>query len=190
MNDTPIVKRGPGRPRKNPAPGVEREAVREPVSSKQFKMRAAPNWETMDPSRGDTPDRFHIDPSLIPPGMSAQWVTNSIFGQEQAQHRGKFEQNGWTPVHQDDFDGQFDGMFMPKGKEGEINQDGLVLMMRPKQITEKAQRAEKKRAYEQVAIKEQALRGGDIPVSLDARHESATSTNRINKSYERVEIPD
>lgn len=187
----PVValKRPRGRPRKNP---VEREAPREAMrqdSSKPLRMRAKPNWETMDASGPETPDRFRIDPSLIPDGMSAQWVTNTVFGQEMPHHRADFERGGWTPVHQDDFDGQFDGMFMSRGKEGEINVDGLVLMVRPKEITDKAVRKNKLKAYEQVAIKEQALRGGDLPISLDPSHPSAVRTNKVNRTLERVEIP-
>lgn len=186
MDEAP-AKRGRGRPRKTQ---VEREVMREPVRTKSWDMKAKPNWETIDPTIEDSPDRLYVDPSLIPEGMSLQWVVDSIFGQEQSQARGTFERTGWTPVHQSDFGGQFDGRFMPKGKEGEINVDGLVLMARPKAMTDKARRAETKRAYEQVAIKEQALRGGDIPITLDSRHPSATNTNKINKSYERIEIPE
>lgn len=192
MTDAPVVKRGPGRPRKNPAPaGVEREPVREAVSSKKFKMRAQPNWELVDPNAVDSPDRLRINPDLIPAGMSALWVTDSVIGQGVPQHRSEFERKGWTPVHQEDFDGQFDGMFMPKGADGEINVEGLVLMMRPKEMTLKAERNDKRKAYEQVAIKEAALTGGDLPgVSLDPDHPSARNSNRIRKSREAIEIPD
>lgn len=178
-------RRGPGRPRKVSA-GADREPIREP---KQWKMRAKPNWETFDATAEDSPDRLRINPELIPEGMSAVWVTDSVYGQQLPQHRADFERKGWTPVHQDDFDGQFDGMFMPKGKEGEINTDGLVLMMRPKEMTDKAKRNDLKRAREQVSIKEQSLRSGDLPVSLDSQHQSALNSNRISKSYERISIP-
>lgn len=178
------VKRGPGRPRKHPL--VERAPAREP---RTYKMRAAPNWEAFDIDADDTPDRLRIADHLIPVGMSLQWVTDSVYGQSFQQHRAKFEQRGWTPVHQDDFDGQFNGMFMPKGKAGEINVDGLVLMARPKELTERARKADKRAAYEQVAIKEQALRGGDLPITLDPRHPSAVNTNRVNKTMERIVVP-
>ncbi len=187
MTEAPIATpKRRGRP-----PKIRQEPVieREPTRTKNFKMRARPNWETVDPNAMDSPDRLKIDPSLIPEGMSAQWVTDSVLGQGVPQHRADFERKGWTPVHQDDFDGQFDGMFMPKGKNGEINVEGLVLMMRPKEMTDKAELQNRRQAYNQVAIKEQALRGGDIPVTLDAQHESARRTNRINKTMERIEIP-
>jgi hypothetical protein len=64
-------------------------------------------------------------------------------------------------------------------------------MMRPKELTARAEKADRRRAQEQVAIKEQALTGGDMPgVSLDARHQSATNTNRIRRSVERIEVPE
>lgn len=187
MNDQP-VKRKPGRPRKNP---VEREPMREPVQTKKYKMRASPNWEEVDPLATDSPDRLRIDPGMIPEGMSAMWVTDSVYGQAVPQHRSEFERKGWTPVHQDDFDNQFNGMFMPKDAPGEINVEGLVLMMRPVQMTKKAEMADKRKAWEQVAIKEQALRGGDLTgVSLDTRHATALNSNKINKTMERITIPD
>jgi len=181
------VKRGPGRPRKNPLP----PKVEPKVEAKtQYKMRAKPNWETYDATTEDTPDRLRIDRSLIPEGMDLQWVTSEVFGQPDPQHRADFEKKGWTPVHQDDFNGQFNGMFMPKNAPGEITVHGLVLMARPLEFSERARKLDRRRATEQVMIKEQALRGGDIPVSLDSRHPTAVNTNRISKSYERIEVPD
>ncbi len=181
-----VVKPRRGRPPKNP--GVEREPKHDARPS--LKMRAKPNWETVDPTESDSPDKLHIPPHLIPEGMAALWVTDSIFGQAQPQHRASFEKKGWTPVHQDDFDGQFDGMFMPKGAQGEIKMEGLTLMMRPKHLSDKAARADKRAAQEQVMVKEQALKGGDLPVSLDSTHPSAVGFNRINKSIERIAIPE
>lgn len=169
-------------------PPVEREDKRDIAPS--LKMRAKPNWETIDPLAETTVDKLKIDPALIPEGMSAQWVTDSIYGQPQAQRRAGFEKGGWTPVHQSDFDGQFDGMFMPRGMDGEIKMEGLVLMMRPKEITDAAQRRDKRAAREQVMIKEAALTGGDIGASLDSQHPNALKFNHINKTRERLVIPE
>jgi hypothetical protein len=180
------VKRGPGRPRKNPQPKVEAKQA----PKVQHKMRAAPNWATVDPNEQDAPDRLHIDRSLIPDGMDLLWVTSEVFGQADHQHRAEFERKGWTPVHQEDFDGRFDGMFMKRGDPMEITVRGLVLMARPLELSRKAKERDKRMAREQVAIKEAALRYGDIPIPLDARHPSAVNSNRINKSFERIEVPE
>ncbi len=182
----PTVKRGPGRPRKSVEPKTEAKAAPKVYP----KMRAAPNWATVDPNEADAPDRLHIDRSLIPDGMDLLWVTSEVFGQPDHQHRAEFERKGWTPVHQEDFDGRFDGMFMKKGDPAEINVRGLVLMARPLELTKKAKAREKRAAREQVEIKEAALRYGDLPISLDARHPSAVNSNRISKSYERIAIPE
>jgi len=176
------------KPKRGRPAAVEREAKHEPKPS--LKMRARPNWEDIDPTENDSPDKLHISPHLIPPGMSALWVTDSIYGQPQPQHRAAFEKKGWTPVHQEDFDGQFDGMFMPRGMDGEIKMDGLTLMMRPKELTDRAKKADRKAALEQVAVKEQALRGGDLNTPLDSQHQSALGYNKINKSVERLTIPE
>src|SRR5882672_4817908 len=175
-------------PKKRGRPPINREPLREVAPS--LKMRARPNWLDIDPAAQDTPDKFHIDPSKIPAGMSALWVTDSVLGKPMPQHRAGFEKTGWTPVHQDDFDGQFDGMFMPKGMDGEIKQEGTTLMMRPKELTDRAKAVDQRNAREQVQIKEQALRGGDLNTSLDSQHPSAINSNRVNKSYERVTIPE
>lgn len=187
MSDEP-VKRGPGRPRKNPV--MDREPKRETMAN-PLKMRAKPNWETLDADGPETPDRLYISPDKIPEGMSAQWVTTSVFGQEVATHRASFERKGWTPVHQDDFDGQFNGKWMPKDKPGEIEVDGLVLMVRPKELTDKARLIDDYKARQEVAIKERALRGGEMPgTTLDPSHPSALRTNKLNKSLERIEVPE
>lgn len=182
------VKRGPGRPRK------PLEAKPEPVAAApapKYKMKAKPNWDDLDPTAEETPDRLKIREDLVPEGMSLQWVTDSVLGQNMAQHRALFERTGWTPVHQEDFDGQFNGMFMPKNAPGEINVEGLVLMARPKEITDKAKRAEQRKSREQIEIKERALRGGDLPgVTLDSRASNAVNSNRINRSYERISVPE
>lgn len=175
-------------PKRRGRPPLNREPLREAAPS--LKMRAKPNWVDIDPTATDSPDKFRIDPSKIPPGMAAQWVTDSILGKPMPQHRAGFEKTGWTPVHQDDFDGQFDGMFMPKGMDGEIKQESMTLMMRPIELNTRAKALELRAAREQVNIKEAALRGGDINTSLDSQHPSAINSNKINKSYERIAIPE
>lgn len=155
----------------------------------RWTMKAGNRWEDGNDNADTGPDRLHINKEDIPEGMDLMWVTSAIFGQEVPQHRAQFERKGWTPVHGEDFDGCYDGKFTPKGAKGEIGVDGLVLMARPIELTKKAKQREYAAAREQVRIKEQALRGGDMPVS-GADHPSAIGSNRINRSYERLAIPE
>lgn len=177
------IKRGPGRPRKV---GVEREEMR---PKKVWNMRSNPNWESIDPTIDDSPDQLRIAPHLIPEGMSLQWVTESVLGKPMPERLAMFERKGWTVVHNDDFDGQLDGLYDKKGAQAPIRKDGMVLVARPKELTAKARRRDHINALEKVKIKEQALRGGDVGATLDAQHNTALRFNHITKSTERIAIP-
>ena len=180
-DEPPVIKRGPGRPPK----------VIPKVEPKTWNMKAKPNWEEYGATDDEaTPDRLRIDRSLFPEGMDLVWVTNSVFGQPMPDRRQVFEKRGWTPVHQTDFDGQFNGMFMKKDDPGEITVDGSVLMARPVEISEKARQVDRRAALNQVRLKEQSWRAGDIGTTLDSRHESALTSNRINRTIERLDIPE
>ena len=186
------VKRGPGRPPK--AKPAEAEAAPSPS---KFKMKAKPNWEEISPLDEQTPDKYKFPPSIeakLPTDLSFQWVRNTIVGQEDPQWRGGFEKTGWTPVHQEDFDGLLDGVFMRKGDASEINVGGMVLMARPKELSDKAKLQQQREARQQVAIREQALLNGDVGVTLDGTHKSALSTNRINRQFDggfqRLSVPE
>jgi hypothetical protein len=159
--------------------GIERDEKREEMRP-DFKgrMKHAPNWENMEPNDGPITDRFHIDPDQIPEGMAAQWVTDSVYGQPQTYHRSGFEKNGWTPVNQEDFEGRFDGQFMPKGQSGEIKIEGSTLMMRPQELSDQAKLRDAKAAKTKVKGREEYLTGA-----------SALPSNRITKSYEKLDIP-
>lgn len=172
-------------------PGVEREVPR--PEKKEWKMKAGANWASVSPEDyyADNPDKLHIPRNEIPENMDLQWVTDSVFGQPQPERRAVFEKRGWTPVHQEDFDGRFDGRFMAKGAQGEIKVDGSVLMARPLELSLQARRADRRAALEQVSVKEQGLMGGDIKgVALDTQHETALRSNKINRSFERISIPE
>lgn len=169
------------------APPVSEAAKAKP----KYKMKAKPNWteDDIDTLPDDTPDRLRIEPHLVPEGMSLQWVTTEVYGQPMPQRRALFEKRGWTPVHQEDFDGVFDGMFMPKGADGEIKIEGMVLMARPSEMTRKARLMDKFNADEKIRIKERELLGGGLNTPLDSMHPSALKTNKIGRSMERIEVP-
>ena len=180
------VKKGPTRTKN---PGIERDEKR-PES--RWVMKARPEgWGDGDEFEiDDAPNKQMIPRHMIPEGMDMRWVTDSVFGQPFAEWRGQAERAGWTPVHPEDFDGQFDGMYAPKGAKGECRVEGQVLMARPMELSTKARRRDRRAALEQVSIKEQALTGGNIEkVSLDTQHESALRSNKISRSYERIAIP-
>lgn len=164
-----------GKPRGKKAP-VDREPVHETMRP------AAQKYEFLD---DEDDDRLKVPKELIPDGMDYQWVTDSILGQPQPQRRARFERRAWTPVPAE----RHDGVYTPKGYKGEINVDGLVLMERPLELSIRARQKEKMKAREQVYVREQQLRGGDLgnKVAFDTRHQSVN--NKISKSYEAIPVP-
>lgn len=159
------------------------------------KMRAKPNWES-DEFAGvglDGVDRLHIPTDMVKAlwrdGVALQWITRSVRGQEFPQEVSKMVRGGWTPVHQSDFDGLLDGMFMPKGHDDVITVDDCMLVARPVEIQLKAKQAERRAAQLPLQIAEDLLGTGLRNVS-GGNHPTAIAGNRIVKSVERVEIPE
>jgi hypothetical protein len=136
--------------------------------------------------------RMHIDKSEYPDGFDLQFVTKSIYGQEQPSHTAGFYRRGWEPVHGTDFEGRFDGRWTPPGYKGPIEIDGMILVARDARWSAKAKEDDRRKAQMALAVKEQQLRGGQIEgVGMDggSTHPSALASNKIRKSYERLRVP-
>lgn len=171
--------------------------VRERLQAIPQKPRGAARWSMKAGNRwddavelSDTDNALHIPKEEIPEGMDLMWVTSEVYGQPQPRHRANFENTGWTPVHQEDFDGLFDGRWAPKGSDGEINHGGLVLMAKPLEMVQKARARDKVRARQQVQIKEQQWRSGELPGVMGADDPTARRFNHVNRSVERIPVPD
>ena len=157
------------------------------------KMKARPNWDdnTADAVGDEGTDRLKIPRELIDKmardGVALQWVTRSVRGQDAPQETAKFVKGGWTPVHQSDFDGIFDGMFMPKGVDDVIGVEDCMLVARPMEIQRKAKQRERHQAGEPLRIKQAELGAGlNMP---GGNHPSAIRQNRINITREGIEVP-
>lgn len=167
-----------------------------PKASIFAKMKSRPNWESDDfvGVGEDYVDRLRIPPEIIQAlhrdGVALQWITRSVRGQETPQEVSKMTRGGWTPIHQSDFDGILDGMFMPKGHDEVITVDDCMLVARPTEIHAKAKMAERRDAVRPVQTIEQQIHGRGIPGVTGADHPTATRGNAIKKSVERIEIPE
>jgi hypothetical protein len=161
----------------------------------RLKMKALPNWES-DEFVGvglDGVDRLKVPQDIVTAlhrdGFALQWITKSIRGQEMPQEVSKMVRGGWTPVHQSDFDGLLDGMFMPKGHDDVITVDDCMLVARPTEIHAKSKLAERRDARRPLQITEEQT-GRGIPGVTGGDHPTATRGNHIKTSLERVEIPE
>ncbi len=185
-----------GKPRGKPGlADVKAAADRAEPKSMLAKMKARPNWESEDfvGVGVDGVDRLKIPDEIIEAlrrdGVALQWITRSVRGMETPQEVSKFTRGGWTPVHQEDFDGILNGIFMPKGHADVIGVDDCMLVARPAEIDAKARMAAHREARRPMQVVEEQL-GRGIPNVTGSDHPTATRGNTIKKSFERIEIPD
>lgn len=88
-----------------------------------------------------------------PPGWTYEWKTHSVFNKEFPQYMTSLMRTGWTAVpaarHRD--------LTYP-GYEGEsILVDGMLLMERPKELTDRVRKRETNKAWDQVRNAEAKL---------------------------------
>jgi len=172
-------KRGHGRPRAVRVDDPFEGAPKKPVNPNFAR------WEGFEAKEEDNSfGSQHVPPEIIPEGIEYQWINDSVHGEKQST-RFDYERTGWMPVPADR--PGHEGRWTTAGATGEIIYKGQVLMERPKYMSDRARAKEQRAAREQVFIKENQLKGGDIKgVNLDAQHPRALATNRISKTYEPV----
>ena len=127
-------------------------------------------------------DDFYIDRSRIPPGWDMEWKTKTVLGAEDPAQMVGYIRMGWesVPLH------MFPEM-MPVGWRGNtIERKGMLLMMRPKQVTDMVRATDAKRARDAIRAKEQQL--SSAPDGQFTR-DHAQAKPKIGKSYEPMPIP-
>jgi hypothetical protein len=179
LQETP---RKRGRPKKN----AQRSPIHEGRQPDDGRLLISRNGQTYEYIAEDEPDRLKVPAHMIPDGMAYLWVMVSVLGQDWLQWRNRRMRTGWRPVPAE----RHDGIFMPKGFQGEINVDGLVLCEKPIEFVERDRIKTKKSAVEQVWLREQAMRGGNLDnIGFDTTSEKGRKANRIGKTYEAIPVP-
>jgi hypothetical protein len=118
-----------------------------------------------------------------PAGWTYEWKTHSVFNKEYPQYMHSLQRTGWSPVpsarHRD--------LIYP-GYTGEsIINDGMILMERPKELTDRVRRREFMRAVEQVRSSEAKL--ADAPPNTAPRGTQSYTAPRVSGHVGPV-IPD
>lgn len=195
--DDPIIEPRPARPKVAHAPLPTGKAP-EPIDAtpsaplkfaeEDPRTRAARRAaELMDHGIADADgaeDKFRIDPKLIPEGWSYEYRRHTVLGKEDPSYQVMLAQKGWEPVPADRHP-----ELMPMGFRGNtIEREGMILMERPKQITDMANDREYRRAREQMGAKEAQLHSA--PAGTAPRDNKGNSLVKLGKSYEPLAIPD
>lgn len=126
----------------------------------------------------DSGDKFYVDPSIIPDGMSYEWKRVTYVGKEDRTHQARMARNHWRPV--------------PSSRHPEIaggNGDepivieGLMLMEREAYLTDEAHAENKQAAFDQVQTQMARLQQIEVGRGMEAGKPS------VVRSMERVAIP-
>lgn len=142
--------------------------------------------EVLSRKRKGGVDPFDIPREIIPEGYSYQWNVVTVTGNAEIcldQGLGMYE-NGWRPVPAQ----RHPGLFIARGKTGDIVRGGLRLEERPVALTEEAQREHVRDAKRLISDRNDALKlsgvknglpdgmemsrryrgtGGDVRMSID-----------------------
>jgi len=159
-------KRGPGRPRMTESairPGIRMEPIRE-------RKRKG----------GQVADKFHIDPSQIPAGMSYEWKRATVYGASDPYYDVQMREQGWEPVQ-----AERHPELVASGTTGSIVRDGLILMERPVELTEEARSEDYASAIEPVHTMKQKI--GEAPAGTLPR-EAPNLRNSMRTTYEAMPI--
>lgn len=128
-------------------------------------------------------NKFYVDMSDVPDGWTYEWKTKSVLGKEDPAYQVGLARTGWEPVPADRHP-----HMMPQGKYSTIERDGMVLMERPKEISDAMRKKDLDEARRRVQIKEEQL--NSAPAGQFQRNKSdGTNLAKVSKHYEPMPIP-
>ena len=162
----------------------QRAAMRQAMRADDPRERAAKRAAELRGNIGDMDegnDEFFIPQHIIPDGWTYEWKRRTVLGQEDPAYQVALARKGWEAI-----DAARHPEMMPIGARGIVERKGMVLMERPKEITDEIRQIEKKNARNQVRAKEEQL--NSAPEGQFGRDHANVRPN-IKKSYSPIAIP-
>lgn len=130
-------------------------------------------------------DEFYISADMVPDGWTYEWKRRTVYGQEDPAYQVALARTGWEPVP-----ARRHPEMMPVNWKGEtIERKGMVLMQRPREITERVEQLDLRKARNQVRAKEQQLAAAP-PGTMEKEFSDPRTRPQIKKSYEAMPVPD
>jgi len=130
-------------------------------------------------------DEFYIPLDIIPDGWDYEWKRKLLLGQEDPAYQVQLARNGWEAVPAD----RHPEMMPSTGNFAVIERKGMILMERPKEITDEVRAADLRRARQQVRQKEEQLNSAPDG-TLQRKKSDGSSLASVKKSYEAIPIPE
>jgi hypothetical protein len=182
--EAPLTFQAPPAPeRPDPRPQMRADSPRAETSRERAARRAAEIEGHLEGALDEGQDELALDNINVPDGWTYEWKRQTVYGKGDPAYDTKLARTGWESVPADRHPSM-----MPKGHRGEITRDGLILMERPKVITDRVRQIMYERARAAVRLKEQQL--NEAPQGTFERvDERGRPTARIRTSHSPVEIP-
>lgn len=182
MTDTNVLppKNKGGRPK-----GSKNKAVR-PVERQEVRQEARPEpKEPVRPTRAAAriipqglrrndrhdEDQFFIPMNIVPEGWEYQWIRKAVMGKPDMAHLSNMQENHWEPVPKD------------RHPNIETDHDGMVLMERPKYVSDDARAAQFEKADR--AVRSVKLNVNQAPDGTFTRnHPSVNKVAGIKRQFD------
>jgi hypothetical protein len=157
--------------------------AREESPRERAARRAAEIMGHLDGALDEGQDELSLDNLKVDDDWSYEWKRQTVYGKGDPAYDSRLARTGWEFVP-----AERHPHMMPKGHHGEITRDGLVLMERPKVITQRVQKIMHDRALNAVRLKERQL--NEAPDGTFQRvDERGHPTARVRTTHSPVEIP-
>jgi hypothetical protein len=126
-------------------------------------------------------DRFYAE---APPGWTYEWKTHTVFNKQFPHYMTALLRGGWSPVpahrHRE--------LLYPEYADESIILDGLMLMERPKELTDRRRMRDERKATEQVRTSEAKL--SEAPPGTAPRDAHRKTKPRLGSAVGPIGIPD
>lgn len=157
------------------------------INSNRAEQRPPQRTEQRLKRAPKSDNRFHVPPEEIPDGMSYQWNTVSVMGNEEIAREQKIhmERNHWTPVPAK----RHPWLSGSKTSDGPIIIGGQMLCERPSYLTDEARAEDLRNATTQYG--HQFKRLTEAPDGTGPRDNKGRSLVSASRSFEPVQaVPD
>jgi hypothetical protein len=126
-------------------------------------------------------DRFFAE---APPGWTYEWKTHTVFNKSFPHYTTQLMRSGWAPVPAN----RHRELLYPEYTDESIIIEGLMLMERPKELTDRRRLRERIKATEQVRNSEAKL--VDAPPGTAPRDAHRKTQPRVGSSVGPIGVPD
>jgi hypothetical protein len=110
-----------------------------------------------------------------PEGWSYEWKTHSVWNKEYPQYLSSLQRNGWSPVSSKE--PEVRNLLYPGYENESVIVDGMILMERPRELTDRVREREYRRANEVVRNSERKL--ADAPAGTAPRTAFAETSPKL-----------